>query len=111
MKRFKALLALLFALVIKRFKILFVLLIALVLAVGVFSFINTPIRGRIVKAGEVIEGPAFIRPNINEDKVIVVGAGDEYLVGAKEVIFYSTYLTNNEIQQKMKNDGWELKLY
>jgi hypothetical protein len=92
----------------RKYEIAFVLMVVLALIVGVFSFLNAPIKGRVVKAGYVVEGPAFVRPDVNSDEILVISAGAEYLVEAKEVIFYSNYLSNKEIKQKMEKEGWEL---
>ena len=79
----------------------------LFLIAGVVSYLNTPIKGIIVKAGVVIEGPAFIREDAEQDKILLIGEGEEYLTEGKVTLFYS-HLSNKQVEAKMLREGWEL---
>ena len=94
-----------------KIKIGFTLLFVLILILGVLSFLNAPIKGKIVKAGTFIEGPAFIRPDINSDRIVALAVDDKYLVEKKSVLFYSSFLYDEEIKNKMEEEGWEVELY
>jgi hypothetical protein len=79
----------------------------LFLIAGVVSYLTTPIKGTIVKAGVVIEGPAFIREDTEQDKILLIGEGEEYLTEGKVTLFYSQ-LSNKQVEAKMIKEGWEL---